>query len=240
MTVGTVATTQYDRVSWDTFTSRFLRNWEQSQHVSLIGPTGCGKTKLLTQILSRRKYIVFFGTKVYDKTYNEIQRQGFHRISSWDESRAHMNKVMLWPRIHSGTSLREIYDIQRRAFVPALDQIFHERGWTLVNDELHYMCHQLRLEPEVAMYHHQGRSSHLTNVNGFQRPAHVPLVVYGSSAHAFLWPTTQQDTDAKRLSDFVPDSRELITNLNRLERYEFVYVNTVDRNALPVRTKVEV
>lgn len=235
-----MALATFDRIPWQQFSRRMLPGWHQGQHVSLIGPTGCGKTVLLSELLSRRKYVVFFGTKVYDKSYDDLKRNGnYYRIDSWDEVRPYMNRIMLWPRVRRDLPLRSIYGIQRNAFLPALDAIFHERAWTLVNDELHYMCNQLKLEAEIAMYHHQGRSSHLTNVNGYQRPAHVPLVVYGSSAHAFLWPTNQGDTDLKRLSDFVSNPKELTYNLNKLDRFEFVYVNTVNRSQDPIITKVD-
>lgn len=220
--------------------SRIRPNWSQGQHVVVIGPTGCGKTTVLSELLAARQYVLFFGTKLYDDTYDRFIRQGYRRYSNYASVPAWCNRAMLWPNIPRGTDLREIYRIQTNAFRPALNEIFHERGWTVVLDELHYLCNQLRLEQEAAMFHHQGRSSRLTMVDGFQRPAHVPLVVYGSASHVFVWKTKQLDTDGKRLADFGgADKRELTENLMGLEKFEFIYIDPVNLTP-PVRSKMSV
>jgi len=179
-----------------------------------------------------------FGTKLYDDTYSRFLRAGYVRYGTHAEVPAYANKVMLWPRIKRGTDLRQIYAIQRAVFRPALNEVFHQRGWTVVLDELHYICNSLRLDAEAAMFHHQGRSSRLTMVDGFQRPSHVPLVVYGSASHVFVWKTKQLDTDGRRLADFGgAERRELTENLMALEKFEFVYVDPVNL-APPVRSKM--
>lgn len=231
---------KFDRVPFQRLMGRIRGSWSQGQHAVVIGPTGCGKTSLLTQLLQHRKYVMFFGTKLYDDTYERFIRDGYRRYSSYSAVPAWVNRAMLWPKIPKNIPLREIYAIQRQAFAPALNQIFHERGWTVVLDELHYICHQLRLEPEAAMFHHQGRSSHLTMVDGFQRPANVPLVVYGSASHVFVWKTKQVDTDGKRLADFGgANRRDMDENLQDLERYEFMYIDPLNLTP-PVRSKMSV
>lgn len=217
---------------------RIRREWSQGQHTVVIGPTGCGKTTVLSELLQHRKYVLFFGTKLYDDSYNRFIKQGYRRYNTYAQVPAWCNKAMLWPKIPRGTKLRDIYSIQRSVFAPALNEVFHERGWTVVLDELHYICAQLRLEPEAAMFHHQGRSSHLTMVDGFQRPANVPLVVYGSASHVFVWKTKQVDTDGKRLADFGgANRRDMDENLQDLEKYEFIYIDPVNLTP-PVRSRM--
>lgn len=217
---------------------RIGQNWRQGQHVCVIGPTGCGKTTVLSRLLDHRKYVLFFGTKLYDDSYNAFIKAGYRRYNSYDQVPAWADRVMLWPKIPRNTDLREIYRIQAATFRPALNQVFHERGWTVVLDELHYLCNQLRLEAEAAMFHHQGRSSRLTMVDGFQRPAHVPLVVYGSASHVFVWKTKQLDTDGRRLADFGgADKRELTANMMSLDRFEFIYIDPVNLTP-PVRSRM--
>lgn len=230
----------FDFVPFPKLIGRIREEWRQGQHAVVIGPTGCGKTTVLSELLEARKYVLFFGTKLYDDSYDRFIKRGYRRYSNYKSVPAWCDRAMIWPKIPRGTDLRDIYTIQRNAFKPALNEIFHERGWTVVFDELHYVCNQLRLEQEAAMFHHQGRSSHLSMVDGFQRPAHVPLVVYGSASHVLVWKTKQLDTDGKRLADFGgADSREMKENLQQLVKHEFVYIDPVNLTP-PVRSKMSV
>src|SRR6202044_757929 len=53
--------------------------WSQSQHITLIGTTGCGKTTLELDLLEMggREYIIFLGTKAEDETQDELGPMGF-------------------------------------------------------------------------------------------------------------------------------------------------------------------
>lgn len=231
---------QFDRVPPQKLLRQIKTNWQQGQHVAAIGPTGCGKTRLVAELTKMRRYVVVLGSKLFDDTYSDhLMPQGFKRYADYAKVPSNINKVMLWPTIDEHTPLTQIYDRQRAAFRSALDRIFYERGWTVVLDELHYLCKSLHLEPEAAMFHHQGRSSGLSMVSGFQRPAHVPMIVYSSASHVFIWKTTQLDIDAKRLMDFGGASRrELLENLSTLEPHEFIYMNPVTQ-APPIRSKLD-
>lgn len=231
---------RFDSVPFPALLERIRAEWNQGQHVVVIGPTGCGKTTVLSELLTARKYVMFFGTKLYDDSYDRFIKQGYRRYNTYDAIPSWCNRAMLWPKIPKGTDLRDIYARQSAVFRPALNRMFHERGWTVVLDELHYLCNELRLEQEAAMFHHQGRSSKLTMVDGFQRPAHVPLVVYGSASHVLVWKTKQLDTDGKRLADFGgADKREMTENMTDLEKFEFVYIDPVNLTP-PVRSKMSV
>jgi hypothetical protein len=214
----------YEFVEWDTLINHLYGTWKQGEHFAIVGPTGAGKTTFESRILPIRKYVVIFVTKIYDDTLTG-DFPGFERIEKWPP-KSHQDKVLLWPRLSRKETIRDIIIKQRRVFQSALDRIFKDRHWTVVFDEQHYMCQVLKLEPENAMYLHQGRSSGLTVVNGTQRPAWVPVVTYSSASHAAIWNTNYRD-DLKRLSDLGGlNSRELENNIQRLGKHEFIYVNT--------------
>lgn len=228
----------YDVVSWEQFTKDF--RWRQGEHLLVVKPTGGGKSTLLGALLPFQKTaaIVVLVTKVYDETFTKqfSKRDGWHRIEEWPPPR-YANKVLLWPR--AGKTIRETKAIQRRVFRDALDRIFQERGWTVVFDEEHYLCADLGLTEEVAMFHHQGRSSGLTVVDGIQRPKYVPLITFSSATHAFIGNTTDRD-DLKRLADLGGvDAKILAQEAMSLDYYEFLYVPARVRGRVPVRTTVE-
>lgn len=213
----------YPHMEWDNFRSRLGRDWQQGEHVSIIGPTGCGKTTLESRMLDARESVVVFVTKIHDDTISR-DFPGYKRIEKWPPPRTWDNKVLLWPK-PTGT-IREMYHKQRIAFKTALDSIFQERNWCVVFDEQHYLCKQLGLDVENAMLLQQGRSSGLSVVNGTQRPSWVPVVTYSSATHAMIWRTTYRD-DLRRLSELGGvNMRDLQHNLLTLDKHDFIYVNT--------------
>lgn len=225
--------TTYPVVPWEQLQRDLTRNWAQGEHIAIVGPTGCGKTTLISRLMPVRSYIVVFVSKVHDSTLRNDFPE-FERIEQWPP-KLHQNKVLLWPK--PGKTVRETYLKQREIFQKAMDSIFLERNWCVVFDEQHYLCHDLKLAPENTMFQHQGRSSGLSVVNGCQRPAWVPLVTFSGSTHSFFWRTTLK-TDLNRMSDTGGiEKRELESNMLTLAKHEFVYVNS--RKGLALRSQVE-
>lgn len=213
----------YPNANWGSLYNSVGRNWQQGEHVSIIGPTGCGKTTLESRLLSVRDSVVVFVTKIYDNTISR-DFKGYKRIYEWPPPKAWDDKVLLWPK--PGATIRETYAIQRKVFKDALDSIFRERNWCVVFDEQHYMCKQLGLDVENAMLLQQGRSSGLSVVNGTQRPAWVPVVTYSSATHAFIWRTTHRD-DLRKVAELGGiEMRDMQANLLSLNKHDFIYVNT--------------
>ncbi|HWV44728.1 MAG TPA: hypothetical protein VN039_01695, partial [Nitrospira sp.] len=99
--------------------------------------------------------------------------------------------------------------------------------WTLHVDEGLYVCHPsyLGLSDELAMSHALGRSSGLTLITLAQRPANLPLILYGSASHAFVG-RTRQASDNKRLSQLGGrhSARELGDRIAGQGRHDFLWV----------------
>ena len=225
---------EYDPVPWPKLFAQIKREWKQGEHIAIIGPTGVGKTTLISRIIDARKYVVVFVTKVHDNTIRN-DFKGFERIEQWPP-KAYQNKVLLWPDV-KGKTIRETLVHQRRIFQDAMDRIFVDKGWTCVFDEQLYICEDLKLEPENKMFQHQGRSSNLSCINSTQRPSGVPLVTYSGSTHYFIW-NNQIYTDLKRLSEIGGiNPRMLEQHLSTLTKYEFLYGNT--RTGVTARSQVE-
>lgn len=212
----------YQRVPFPQWRKGF--KWQLGEHVSINGPTGVGKTTIIRSILPARKYVLFLATKTHDDTYDGFLRTGgFHRVYDHRVPRD-INRAFIWPK--SAGSIRATQARQREVFRRVLDRVYDDGNWTLVIDEAHWVCNELRLGDEIAALHHQGRSHGLTLLDGMQRPANVPVIVHSSATHQFLFKLVEP-LDIKRLSGNAGvEPKRLLWNLNRLRKHEFIYLPT--------------
>lgn len=184
-----------ETVGWDDHVSRW--DWQQGEHVTLIGPTGCGKTHLTRAILPRREYVVFVATKPRDPIIDQLEDDGFHVASRWNP--ANHDRIVLHPvRRRSAAEDRRN---ARDEIGAMLDDLYVQGGWTVVLDELRYVTGNLGMSEAVELLWLQGRSLGVTVVSGAQRPRHVPLAAYSQARHLYVWRTRDRQ-DLGRLAEF--------------------------------------
>jgi energy-coupling factor transporter ATP-binding protein EcfA2 len=210
------------RIPWEDFIT-YNFDWQQSQHVAMIGPTDSGKTTLALAILPLRKYITVLATKPKDKTLSKFGKaNGFKRYPDWPHLDADLSpRRLIWP---DATNLYSALN-QRKHFQAALNQIYREGSWCVYIDELWFIIHHLKLELEVKTYLQQARSNDISLMVATQRPAFVPLEVYDQSQHLFFW----RDNDERNLNRISGISwlnanyvRALVANL---DRHEVLYIH---------------
>lgn len=220
-------------VDWDYFMG-YVFDWQQDQHVGLIGPTDTGKSNLTYSILPLRNYVTFFATKPRDKTLDLFgSKGGFVKIKDWPPVKGkgplkreitaeEMPKRLLWPDVRSLHSV----DHQREVFDKAIADIYAQGGWCVIWDEFWYMCQLLKLEQQARVFLQQARSNLISFVMGSQRPSRIPLEVFDQSTHLFF----SRDNDERNLERIsgvgwlaADPIRQLVAGL---ERYQFLYINT--------------
>lgn len=212
--------------------SQFYENafvWNQGEHVGMIGPSGQGKTNLCLLILPKRDYVTVLATKPRDKTL-DLYAKALHykKIAKWNP-KMKVDKYprrILWP---DASHLRQSKDIQRNAFLDALDHIYYDGGWCVVWEELWWIAQQLGMTQEAKTFLQQGRSMDISNVMATQRPAWVPLEVYDNSTHLFFW-ADNDETNLRRISSIGSfNSAAIRARITTLAKHEVLYVNTRDK-----------
>lgn len=212
-------------VSWDDFLARF--RWEQDQHVSLIGSTGCGKSTVARQILRRRRYVLALATKPRDPIVQGFRRDGFAIIRKWDQYAWQLHpRALFWPKVKR----IEDIDTQADSFRRALGFLFETGHICGYADELQYITdpRYCGLSREVELLHQQGRALRCAFVGGTQRPARVPLTTYSEPTHLFLW-RSKDVADIKRLREMggAFDPKEVQLAIRELPgKHDFLYLNS--------------
>lgn len=222
--------TGIERLSWSEFEEQFV--WFQGEHVSLIGPTGAGKTTLALALLPFRKYCTVFGTKPKDSTLSALLRRDWTRLYEWGDKEAAPNrwqgtpaqKLVLWPRFKSMADAAHHHEIFREA----LHEMFVDEGWCVFVDEVRYIAKDLGLHRELNQYWLQGRSIDLSIIAATQRPVWVPPEMYNQATHLFLWRASDR-RDLSRIQDISGnvDRARVAQTVQALDfnKYEVLYVN---------------
>lgn len=207
-------------VPWSAFAERL--QWRQGEHVSLIGPTGQGKTTLALALLPRRRHSVVVATKPRDRTLAGLKREGYERISAWPPPRATSNRVLLWPGWKDPT------DSPKQAAVirDALHSIFNSGAWSILVDDVQYLTDHLRLGDILRPLWLQSRALDITLIGSTQRPRWAPLEMFSQATHLFLWQTADDD-DLRRLGGLGGlNSKRIRSIVAELPRHHALYVNT--------------
>lgn len=208
-------------VDWATLVAGL--NWRQGEHVSLIGPTGTGKSHLGLRLLSQRAWAVVLGTKPADPTLDRLRRHGYRLIREWPPP-ATAQRVLLWPKWSNPRQEKA----QAEAIGDAMVKMFRQGGWALFADEVSWLCDQLGLQRELKAWWQQGRSNNLTLVAATQRPAWVPRDIYSAATHVFFW-RTNDERDLRAIGGLgglaSATVRNLVSTLDA-DSHQFLYVNT--------------
>lgn len=233
VTPGTIAV-RAPRTPWDKFTSPTYFRWIPGEHIGLIGPTGQGKTTMLTHLLPLHKYVIVLATKPRDETMDNLIAHGyekFDRFHGYLDPQDHPRQV-IWPNARKINAK----DDQRAVFADALARIYSLGNWTVAIDELWYFTNVLNLGDMIKMYYLQARSLGISLIAGTQRPAWVPRELYTSCTHIFFWRTNDED-DLRSIGGIGATSATLIREVvSHLDQYEALYINT--RTGTMARVKV--
>lgn len=197
---------------WPQFEAMFSEAYEEGEHVSLVGPTGTGKSytgvQLIKVIGERRAHdkrparVIVLADKPRDDTIMALHKEGMDKrpqewqiIKEWPPSYGQEHAI-IWPRTADEAT-------QRRVFRPVLDAIYQEGGQTVYIDEAAYFSDPapdgLGLRAKLGKFWRAARSNKAAVVAGTQRPCAVPRLMWSEPSWVFIFAVEDED-DLKRVA----------------------------------------
>lgn len=227
-----------DLIPWAELPGRM--QWAQGEHVSVLGPTGSGKTHLALSLLPSRRFVVVAGTKPKDPLLSALLRrpQRYRRVEKWPPPLPPklMPRVLLWPQWRERKPLDTVAR-QSLVFGETFDGVFKAGGWALYLDEVAYFANTLGLERSLKNLWTNARSLGISVIGSTQRPAHVPLELYSQSTHVMVFRCADK-RDLRRLGEIGNvDSDAMMAVVPTLGRYEFIWVDA--RTGTMAKSRVE-
>ncbi len=124
-------------MSWDEFVAWWAANWEQGQHVGIIGPTGSGKTTIEVALCQVRRWVMALDPKGGD---HSLAASGWARVTKWPLS------LRMREQIRDGEPARLIVgkvvrtrpqrQANRTLLATVVPALWEQGNWTVVVDEL--------------------------------------------------------------------------------------------------------
>lgn len=207
---------------WAQFVKRWPAQYMQDQHVTIIGPTDCGKTTLAQRLIDCRGHVVGLGVKYVDSSMEGLLRQGWVRTDHWSNRPRSAKRLLVWPKVDDP---EQATIVQGKTFKHVLAQIYKIGKWCVWTDELRYLTHNCGMMKLYQNMYVTARSNKISLVSAAQRPAFVPLEAYSQATHLFLY-RTGDERDLARLGGLNGTSaKQVALTVGDLPFHTFLHVN---------------
>ena len=230
---------------WPELFARLKSSFRQGDHVTAIGPTGCGKTHIALAVAEIRSHVMVVACKPKDPLVDDAVARGYYRIPGneleipYVDGRPMHKRVVYWPMLPAALRQKlpkhKILGAEKAIQAPlvggAIGYVRNAGHWCLVIDEGTWVCRDLKLQRDIDSALFQFRSLNASIIILGQRPAWMGRYVLSQPTHLFLFNTNDRD-DRKALGDVSGvDSRAVETVVQQLDqkRHEFLYIDTRDR-----------
>lgn len=210
---------------WPRFRREYRATRDNAQHVTVLGPTGTGKSTLAMTVAQLRPYVAVLCAKPRDAHMKSMLRAGgYRKVDRLPEAGSGIRRCFIWP---PNTGI-ESHPQLARAFADAYAHAYRVGVWHLLVDEGHFQADTLRLGDRIRGAYQMGRSNGHGIILAAQRPAWLPRDIYSSADHLMIF-GTNDSADLKSISGLngVNDRvvRDCVASLDR-ESHRFLHVNT--------------
>lgn len=166
--------------------------YRQGDHLTLIGPTGSGKSVLARDLIARRRFAAIAVTKVRDSTWADLR---WPMTRTWPPPRD--GRWLVWP---TSRDPDQLIARQRFTFDRMLADAFARGGYTILLDEVRHVSERLGLKGLCETLWLQGRSLGVGLVSCSQRPVWIPSEAV-SQARWLVTFRTRDGRDVRRLAE---------------------------------------
>lgn len=214
-------------------------NYGVGEHVTLIAPTGNGKTTLGMQLVNAtatpKVPAIVLAMKPRDSTVVKFRKESeFRLVRSWPPmlTKWEPNKPrgwVLWPKHVHNPSI----DNERQAtvFSRAMLDSYRKGNRIIFADELYSLDNELGLSDELVCLWTKGRSMGTGLWGATQKPTHIPLFAYNQATHLFLsYDPDKRSRDRFREMSGV-DPALVVKGIEQLDEYEWLYVKRAGRKS---------
>lgn len=226
-----------ETIKWAELEPDFLNTWGrpngkiESEHISIVGPTGSGKSQFQTYVVNKRvemrgSHAMIIATKPADST---LRNMHWPIVRKWPPEFGKHEHFILWPQ-----APRNAFDarkVQAEQIYMALNSIWTENSNTIVVfDEIAYIEQELRLKVLIERFWREGRSIGISLIATTQRPRNVTRYMWSEPSWIVAFRPDDED-EARRVAEII-GGRKLYTDaILGLNRYEFVLINRKEREA---------
>ena len=218
-----------EALDWDDFCDWFGSVWKPGEHVSLVTPTGGGKTTLAVGLLELRRYVGVISPKGLDSTLGALK---LRRLLDWPGD-ARMTKV-LEEDGKKGRASRylfgrdvETYKKDWPELVPVYERclqgMFRMRGWTCYVDDLKLLV-DMKLGGDATKWLISARSRGLTFVSAFQFPRRVIRTALDEPTWIFASQTRDATVIDRTAEVLGRPKAEIRGMMERVERFSWLCV----------------
>lgn len=219
---------------WNAWYAGFAQTWKQDEHISIIGPTGTGKSTLALALLKIRTWKIYLLTKPEDdKLVSALDRQRYVQVAAFPNNPPDdIQRYLLWPPA-SGSMGSEARDRERAVIRDMIRKVFEgpkggQAGrWCICMDEARYVADPqfLGLQREIKQLLIQGRSLRIALVLCFQRPTWVPPEAYDQASYLFI-ANDNDRRNAQRFREIGGADGDLVAyTVQHLDQYEWCFVD---------------
>jgi hypothetical protein len=199
-----------------------VQDWtiDETPHVSMIAPTGSGKTILMTKGLMpamRDDPVLYFDVKGWDANINKLGMRRVKRFPTrFERNMRDTAPQAQWYHYRATDSV----DTARM-----MERAYAEGGWTMILDEERAMTDRhpnLGLMALVEKYRMRGRGR-VTVISATQAPRFVASSFYEQASHLYI--ARVEDKRARRRLQEIGGNSDVIDRVvSQLPRYHFLYI----------------